>query len=376
VGAGLLLRSFAKLTGVEPGFDPRGVVASQVRLPESAYPDDASRRRLFDELLRRVRVLPGVADAAVGSDLPLSSGWQSTMTFEGLPFERGAAPMFNGAVVSDGYFRTVRMRLLAGRALAPTDGERAPPVAVVSARVARQMFGARDPIGRRLRQGFGDSQEPWRTIVGVVDDVRNDGLAVASRGTIYYPAGQMGSASMWLVVRAGGAMAGTPERLVPALRRELAALDRAVPLAETQTLEEALARSVSQPRFSMLMLAVFASSALLLAAVGLYGVVATSAAQRRREIGVRIALGARRGAVVRSVVWQSVRLVAAGAVIGGAAAWGGGRVLASLLYEVRPTDPPVFAGVVLLLVGVAVAAALVPAARAARIDPAAVMRDG
>jgi predicted permease len=371
VGAGLLVRSFAKLTGLAPGFDPRHVVASLVELPAARYPDDGARRRAFDELLRRAAALPGVDDVALGTDLPVQSGWQTTVTFDGVTFPQGNPPLLDAGIVSAGYFRTLHVKLLDGRAFEPVDDGTHPKVAVVSARVARRVYGQASPVGRRFKQGPRESDAPWVTIVGVVDDVRNDGPAEEPRGTLYFPAGQETSRASWLFVR-------TPlpaERVVPALRRELAAIDRDLPLSEVQTLDEALARTVSQPRFSMLMLTVFAGAALLLAAIGLYGVIATSVAQRQREISVRIALGARPRSVVRWVVGQSLRLTALGIAIGAVAAYASGRVLASLLYEVRPTDPPVFVGVAALLVSVAVVAALVPALRAARTDPATVIRE-
>ncbi|AHG87930.1 permease [Gemmatirosa kalamazoonensis] len=371
VGAGLLLRSFAKLTGVAPGFDPRHVVAGLVELPKARYPDDASRRRAFDELLRRAAAVPGVEVAALGSDLPVNSGWQTTVTFEGVTFREGNPPLLDATLASTGFFRALRVKLLEGRTFEPADDASHPRVAVVSARVARRVFGASSAVGRRIKQGPRESDAPWITIVGVVDDVRNDGLATEPRGTLYFPFDQSPGSSSWVIVRTT-LPAG---RVVPALRRELAAIDRDLPLSEVQTLEDALSRTVSQPRFSMLMLTIFAGAALLLAAVGLYGVIATGVAQRQREISVRIALGARPRSVVRWVVGQSLRLTVVGIAIGAAAAYASGRVLASLLYEVRPTDPPVFVAVAVLLAAVAVVAALVPAMRAARTDPAAVIRE-
>jgi predicted permease len=373
VAAGLLLRSFAKLTGVAPGFDPEHVVASRVQLPSARYPDDAARRRLFAELLRRVRALPGVDDAALGSDIPVSSSWQTTVSFEGVDTPKGSEPLLSAASVTPEYFRTLRVPLRAGRAFEPTDDSAHPKVVIVTARVARRMYGGgtASAIGRRLKQGKGDSDAPWITIVGVVDDVRNEGLDTTPRGTLYFPFAQSVGSELWVLVR-------TPQpldRVAPALRRELSALDRDLPLSSTQTLTQALDRSVSQPRFSMLMLTIFAAAALLLATVGLYGVVASGVAQRQREISVRIALGARPRRVVAWVVAQAIRLTMLGVVLGAVAALAGGRVLASLLFEVKPTDPAVFVGVAVLLALVAVVAAALPAVRAARLDPATVIRE-
>ena len=370
VGAGLLLRSFARLTGVAPGFEPRHVVAGLVQLPASRYPDEESRRRLFLDLRRRAAALPGVEVAALGTDLPLNTSWQTTMSFEGVPAGPAAAPL-PAAVVSADYFRTLGIRLRAGRAFEPTDDVTHPRVGIVSAEVARRTFGTADAVGRRMKYGSADSHEPWITIVGVVDDVHNVGLDTAPPGTLYFPAEQEVANACWVFVRTPQ----PPDRVIPALRRELAAVDRDLPLSSVQTMDEALARSVSQPRFSMLMLTIFAGAALLIAAVGLYGVVATGVAQRRREIGVRIALGARPRSVVRWVVGQALRLALVGIALGAVVAYASGRLLASLLFEVSPTDPPVFVAVAALLATVAVAAALVPAARAARTDPATVIRE-
>ncbi len=371
VGAGLLLRSFAKLTRVDPGFDPRGVTAALVSLPDRDYPDEPHRRLAFSELLRRVRALPQVQDAALSTDLPLSTNWQTYVIFERLPpMAPGSEPLLNAASVSPEYFRTVRIRLLAGRGIEPTDTKSRPLAVVVSESVARRFFGGPSAIGRRMKQAGAES--PWLTIVGIVSDVRNDGLRAASRGTMYLPAEQSDLMSAWLMVRSG-----TPlEQLLPLLRRETAAIDRNLPLADVTTLADALGQSVAKERFAMLMLGLFAAVALLLAAIGIYGVIAYNVAQRAQEIGVRIALGARRADVLALVVGQAMRLTLLGIVIGAAAALGAGRVIASLLFEVEPGDPAVLAGAALLVAAVALLAAGLPALRAARTDPRAALSEG
>jgi putative ABC transport system permease protein len=372
VGAGLLVRSFAKLTGVDPGFDPRNVTAALVSLPEQDYPDETRRRLTFGELLRRVRALPQVQDAALSTDLPLSTSWQTQVTFEGLPVNAGSEPLLNAVIVSPGYFRMMRIRRLAGRGLEPSDAKGRPLVVVVSESVAKRFFGGTSAVGRRMKQGGVGFDSPWLTIVGIVADVKNDGLRTASRGTMYFPYEQTEPSSAWLMVRSR-----TPlDQLLPLLRREAAAIDRNLPLANVTTLDDARDSSVAQERFSMLMLGIFAALALVLAAVGIYGVIAYSVVQRSREIGVRIALGARRADVLGMVVGQAMRLTVIGIVIGAAAALGAGRFLASLLFEVESTDPLVFAGAALLVASVALISAALPALRAAQTDPTIAIHEG
>ncbi len=371
VGAGLLLRSFARLTEVDPGFEPRGVTAALVSLPDRDYPDEARRRLAFGDLLQRLRALPQVQDAALSTDLPLSSGWQTYVNFEGLPpAAPGSEPFLNAAAVSPEYFRTVGIRLLAGRGIEPTDTKDRPLAVVVSEAVARRFFGGPSAVGRRMKQ-TGD-ESPWLTIVGIVSDVKNEGLRTASHGTMYFPSEQSQPSSAWLIVRSG-----TPlEQLLPLLRRETAAVDRNLPLAGVTTLDDALGQSVAQERFAMLMLGLFAAVALLLAAIGIYGVIAYSVAQRSREIGVRIALGAQRGNVLGMVVGQAMRLTAIGIAIGVAVSLGAGRFLASLLFQVESSDPLVFVSAALLVASVALLSAGLPALRAAQTDPTIAMHEG
>ncbi|HEX9941764.1 MAG TPA: ABC transporter permease [Thermoanaerobaculia bacterium] len=372
VGAGLLVRSFAKLIGVDPGFDSRNVTAALVSLPELDYPDEARRRLAFGELLRRVQALPPVQGAALSTDLPLSASWQTGVTFEGLPVPAGSEPLLNAVSVSPEYFRTMRIRLLAGRGIEPSDTQGRPLVVLVSESVARRFFGGRSAIGRRMKQGGAEFESPWLTIVGIVADVKNDGLRTAPRGTMYFPDQQSVPSSAWLLVRSE-----TPlEQLLPLLRRETAAIDRNLPLANVTTLDDARDSSVAQERFWMLMLGIFAALALVLAAVGIYGVIAYSVVQRSREIGVRIALGARHADVLGMVVGQAMRLTVIGIAIGAAAALGAGRFLASLLFEVESTDPLVFAGAALLVASVALLSAALPALRAAQTDPTTAIHEG
>jgi putative ABC transport system permease protein len=373
VVAGLLLRSFARLTGVDPGFEPRNVTAALVSLPERDYPDEARRLLAFRELLRRVRALPQARDAALATDLPVSTSWQTQVTFAGLPpVNPGSEPILNAVSASPEYFRTMRIRLLAGRGIEPADRQGRARVVVVSESVARRFFGGRNALGQRMKQGGVGVESPWLFIVGIVADVRNNGLRIASSGTMYFPHEQSVPSSAWLMVRSE-----TPlEQLLPLLRRETAAVDRNLPLANVTTLDDALDSSVAQERFSMLMLGLFAALALVLAAVGIYGVIAYSVVQRAQEIGVRIALGARRADVLGLIVGQAMRLTLLGIVLGAAAALGAGRLIASLLFEVEPSDPSVLAGAALLVAAAALLSAGLPALRAARTDPRIVLSEG
>jgi putative ABC transport system permease protein len=373
VGAGLLLRSFVKLAGVDTGVNPRGITAGQVRLPERSYPSEARQLAFFEELLGRVRALPGISGAALSSDLPTSASWQLGVTFEGLPpVAAGNRPLFNGVVATPEYFATVGLKLLGGRALLATDGAGQPPVVLVSEAVAKRFYGRESPVGRRLKHGGAEAKEPWVTIVGVVGDVKNDGITtLVPRGTIYYPFAQSVTNAAWLIVRSEAPL----ENVTTMLRRELAAMDRELPLSDVTTLDQQIEQSVAQPKFSMLMLSVFAALALVLAAVGRYGGIAYSVTPRAREIGGRIARGARRGTVIGSVVGQAMALTALRLGIGTLGSLAGGKLLAKLLYDVKATDPLVFGGVVLVLGVVALVAAGIPAVRASRIDPVTAMRE-
>ncbi|HEY2292395.1 MAG TPA: ABC transporter permease [Thermoanaerobaculia bacterium] len=373
VVAGLLVRSFARLTGVDPGFEPRHVTAALIALPERDYPDEARRRLAFRELLRRVRALPQARDAALATDLPSSTSWQTQVTFPGRPpAHPGSEPFLDAVIASPEHFRTMRIRLLAGRGIEPADAQGQPRVVVVSESVAKRFFGGRGTLGQRIKQGGAGAEGPWLTIVGIVADVRNDGLRIASRGTMYVPLEQWDPSAAWLMVRSETPLA----ELLPLLRRETAALDRNLPLADVTTLDDALDESVAQERLAMLMLGIFAALALMLAAVGIYGLIAYSVAQRAQEIGVRIALGARRADVLGLVVGQAMRLTLLGIILGAVAALGSGRLIASLLFEVEPGDPSVLAGAALLVAAVALLAAGLPALRAAQTEPRAALSEG
>jgi putative ABC transport system permease protein len=364
VGAGLLLRSFANLLGVDTGFDKRNIVVALVQLPERRYPQEKDRAATFDDIISRVRALPGVATAALTTDLPINSTWQ--MSF-GTEESTDAGPLLSAATVSPEYFGTLHVSMLSGRDFAPSDRQGQPRVAIVSRTAARRLFNSEDVLGRRLREGRGPAE---LTIVGIVNDVKNEGLQRAGAATVYFPSPQRDLPSAWLVVRS----ASSPEALAPALRRVIASIDTDLPLSQLQSLDHTINSTIAQPKFSLVMLGIFACVALALAAIGLYGVISYNVSQRTSEIGVRIALGAQRGDVVRLVVGQGMTLALVGIFVGGLAALASGKVIAEQLFDVQPSDPGVFVVVATTLLAIALVASVIPALRATRIDPADAMR--
>ena len=370
-GAGLLLRSFVKLTAVDPGFEASNVIGGVVRLPEDRYPTAVQRHAAFDALLERMRAIPGVESATFGSDLPLTTNWQTTVSFEGLPpFPAGQAPLLNGANVDASYFETLRVPLVAGRHFVESDDERHSRAVIISESVAKRFFADVSPIGQRMKEGLAGDTTTWRTIVGVVRDTRTDGLTEQPRGTFYLPRKQSEMRGGWVIARSKL----PAEQVAAAMRRALAEVDGDVPLALIRTMEAVLAEYVQERKFTTLMLMMFAGIALMLASVGIYGVISYNVTQRTGEIGVRVALGARRAHVVGLVVGHAMTMAAAGVAIGVLLALWGGKSISSMLFGVGPRDPLVLGIVSVFLLAVSLAAALAPALRAARIDPTIAIR--
>jgi predicted permease len=366
VGAGLLLRSFVELQRVRPGFDAAGVLTAQVALPRTAYPRVEDQVAPFwDALLDRVRVLPGVRAAAVASNVPLTGPPYVTFQIAGRADVPGED--LQPFTVSAEYFRAMGIPLVRGRAFGPQDGPRAPRVAVVGAEAARRFWPGRDPIGARITTG--DTTE-YMTVVGVVADVRQENMAAKPYPQLYAVAAQNPGRAMYLVLRT----AGDPGALAGPVRRAVAALDPQLPVYGVTTMDDRVGRSVARPRVTASLVVLFGTMALALAAFGIYGVVAFSVAQRTRELGVRLAVGARPGDVVRLVVRQGMRPALGGVALGLVAAAASARLLAGLLYGVGAADPATFAGVALFLAGVAALAAWVPARRATRVSPLEALR--
>ncbi|MBV9772848.1 MAG: ABC transporter permease [Gemmatimonadetes bacterium] len=368
-GAGLLLRSFALLRRVDPGFDPAHVLAVDLVLPQSRYTTSEAQAALYRRVLDNLRAIPGVASAGATTTLPLSGDQLSSgFIVEGRETPAPGASHEAGLdMVSPDYFRTLGIALRRGRAFTDRDGAKAPSVVVVNETLARRYFPGTDPVGERIRL---DGSDQPSEIVGVAADVRHRALGTEAPPTVYVPFEQSALPFATLVVRT----AADPEAFAGAARRAVLAADPHQPVSRVRSMSQVLAGSVAEQRFNLLLLGAFAAAAMTLAAIGLYGVMAYSVAQRSREIGIRMALGAAPRDAVRLVVGEGIRLALAGGVLGLVAAAAATRLLASLLYRVTPGDPWTFAAVVALLGGTALLASYLPARRATRVDPMVSLR--
>ncbi|MGH7523614.1 MAG: ADOP family duplicated permease [Gemmatimonadales bacterium] len=375
IGAGLLWRSIDRLLNVPPGFDAGHLLTMQVTASGHRYDADSARFQFFEQTRDAVLRVPGVTAAAFTSQLPLSGdvdtyGAQFASQVDQSPNDAPAAFRY---VVTPGYFRTMHIALRRGRLLAPSDDRSSVAVAVINESYARQVFGQTDPIGQRLRAGpeIGDSTRPWHLVVGVVADVKQAGLAGPEPNAFYVPMGQW----PWvdnvqsLVVRTSV----DARALAPAVRNAVWSVDRE-PVSRIATMDDLIAASEAERHFALVVFQTFAAAALVLAAVGIYGVLTGSVTERTREIGVRSALGASRAEIVGLVARQALQLAAMGGVLGLAGAIVASAALTSLLYGISRLDPATYVGVVVLVLGVAAAAAWVPAWRAARVDPAITLR--
>jgi putative ABC transport system permease protein len=373
VGAGLLIRSFQRLQSVSPGFDGEGLLTASVSLPEVRYPEEPARAAFFRQLLERAGSLPGVQSAALTMALPPHLlVMTNPYTIEGRPLPPGQqAPAVAQLLISPGFFRTLGVPLLRGRNFTEADSATAPPVIIINETMASSLFPGEDPVGRRLQLGDPDPNTPWFTIVGVVGNVKYTGLDAAPEPTMYTPHEQnLWWTTMYLVLRSATDLDG----LAQALRAQVAAIDPLLPLAQVRTMQELLGQSVAEPRFRTALLGLFAGIALLLAAVGIYGILSYTVGQRTQELGIRMALGASRRDVLALVLKQGMALAVGGVLIGLAAALALSRVLAGLLFGVAPTDAGTFAVVSLVMVAAAFLACYVPARRATRVDPMVALR--
>ncbi len=372
IGAGLLIQSFARLTSVNPGFGVQHLITARISLPDNLYRDDRLVAAFFHDLVERTRDVPGVQSASVVSRLPLTGGaGGDPFSIEGRPYDAsGSTPQVaNQQVVGADYFRTMQIPLIAGRVFAERESQ---PVAVINQTMARGFWrtAPSDAIGRRIVLGAPRPGARWLTIVGIAGDVRNSSLDAQPLPQMYVPVEQAPARSMALVIRT----TGDPGSVITAVRAQIFAFVPHLPLYDVKTMDERRAITVAQPRFQTLLLGLFATLALALAAIGTYGVIAQSVVQRTQEIGIRMALGARPVSVLKLVLREGVIVGLAGVAIGLAATLAVVRLLSGLLYEVPPFDPATFMGASLLLMAVVLAACYIPARRASRLDPMIALR--
>ncbi len=373
VGAGLLLRSFVELRRADLGFEPEGVLTANLFLPPSRYEAPEAVEAFYRELFDRLEGLPGVRRAAGISGLPLSGGGTDIDFYiEGrrLP-SAGEEEAIWYRIATPDYFATVGLRLLSGRPFDEDDRVDGPSVLLVNRSAAERYWPGEDPVGARLTFGDPSAEDAtWREVVGVVDDVRHFGVAAGEQAAVYLPWTQIRSRGLNLVLRTSG----EPERIAGAVRSELAAMDDALALTTLRPMTELVDASLAEARFFAALLALFAGVALVLAAVGIYGVLSYLVARRTHEVGIRMALGARREDVLRLMLGRGMLLAALGLGLGLLVAVWGTRVLSGLLFRVRPSDPLTFVAVAILLAAVAFVACWVPARRATRVDPLIALR--
>jgi putative ABC transport system permease protein len=365
IGAGLLIRSFARLTEVNPGIDPHGVLTTYILLPDAKY-SGGGRTAFFQQMLERVRALPGVEAAAVTNSVPLSGSHRSTdFGIEGRPSP--TQETFNAGIriISPDYFRTFRIPLVEGRLLAESDGAEAPPVVVINESLARIYFANEDPLGKRI--GY---KGAYRSIVGVVRDVKHSALDEEAKPEFYLTIAQLPQTSMSMVARTSV----DPMQMLALIREQVWAVDKDQPVTNIETMARLMAKSVAPRRFNLLLLGVFALVGLALACVGLYGVMSYTVTQRTREIGVRMAMGAQTGDVLRLVIREGMKLAFIGALLGLGGALTLTRLMRSLLFGVSATDPLTFIVIAAVLTLVALLACWVPARRAASMDPLVSLR--
>jgi len=373
-GAGLLIRSFARVEGVDPGFDPRHLLTFNIALPQAKYPSDTQQLALFDAMLPRIASLPGVQGVGATSVLPFGGSW-STGSFNVEGYQRPAnAPMPWGDLrsVTPGFFATMRIPLRAGRFFTEQDKAGAPAVAIVDEEFVHRFFPGADPVGKRITfNDLGDTAIRWINIVGVVGHTKHEGLDAQARIQVYFSNAQNPGRFRSIVVRT----AGEPMAVLGAVRDAVHGLDRDLAISQAAPMEQLVDQSVGQRRFSTLLLGLFAGIALVLASIGIYGVMSYSVAQRSHELGVRMALGAKRGRVLRLVMQRGIAAALPGVAIGLLGAFALTRVLQNQLFGVSATDPLTFGAVAALLTLVALSASLVPALRATRVDPVVALRE-
>ncbi|HVF58071.1 MAG TPA: ABC transporter permease [Pyrinomonadaceae bacterium] len=370
VGAGLMLRSLSRLMDVKPGFDPENLTTLRVSLPQSQYSEDERVAAFYSELTRRVKNIPGVESAATIDMMPMGgSGGTTVFLVEGRPAPpQGQYPEANARTSSPGYFQTMRIPLLKGRDFSEHDTADSPRVVVVNETMARKYWPGEDPIGKRLLDP--NNRTPPAEVIGVVGDVKHFGLDDKAEEYIYTSSIQTPGNSMFLVVRA----ATDPSGITPLMRKEVQGLDKELPVFDVKPMSQRIIESTASRRLVMFLLGIFAGVALILASVGIYGVMAYAVTQRTHEIGIRMALGARRADILKLVVRQGMLLVVLGVTLGLLVSFAVTRFMTGLLFGVTANDPATLAGVSLLLAAIAFIACLIPARRATKVDPMVALR--
>jgi predicted permease len=370
IGSGLAIKSLVRLMGVEPGFDPHNLIKANLALPTASYKNDQQVTTFYERLVGRLRALPGVESVSAADYLPLQGVPGGPVYVEGQPLPKTmwSSPEVQWCQILPDYFRTMRIPLLRGRDFTARDGPKSLQVAIIDETMAHLFWPNQDPVGKRFSEGY---QEPkWITVVGVAGDVHEAGLDEPVLPEAYFPEAQ--KTDSWLAVVLRTSMPPLSE--AGALRHAVRSLDPELPVYSVGTLSQIVSQSSDQQQFVALLLGLFAAAALALALIGIYGVISYSVAQRTHEFGIRIALGAQKGDVLRTVMAQGLRLTVVGIAIGIVGALGLTRFLTSLLYGVKPTDPLAFISVSLILTVAALFASYVPARRASKVDPMVALR--
>jgi putative ABC transport system permease protein len=370
IGAGLLVNSFARVLRVSPGFSTDNLLSAYLFLSPSRYPLESSQSSYMKRILERVASTPGVRSASVVNTLPLTHGIETDFEIAGRPAPiNGAEPSANIATVDPGYFRTLEIPLLAGREFSDYDTQAAPRVMIINQTMAKEQWPGEDPIGKRV------TMKDWGPpmtgeIIGIVGDVKSGGLDTDTQSTIYWPYAQFPQIFSHIIIRTES----SPVEMVPALKAQIWSVDDEQTVAEIRTMDEVLTQSLAQRRFQMVLLTVFAGAGFLLAIVGVYGLISQIVGQRTHEIGIRMALGATRGQIVRLILGQGAGLTVAGVAMGLMGGVAATRIITNLLFGVSATDPATFATQSIALILVALVACYIPARRAARIDPMIALR--
>jgi putative ABC transport system permease protein len=371
-GAGLLMRSFENILKVDPGFRPENVLTMRIALPDAEFSKPEQIRGFYSELLGRIQKLPGVRSAGAVSLIPLggqNSSGTLTIDSQSVPKE-DRDPETDQRSVTQGYFEAMGISLVRGRFFEDRDADTAPPVAIVDESLAQTYWPNQDPIGRRVHRGGDGSTAPWATVIGVVRHVRNRTLEMRSRVEVYWPENQRPFSAMTLAILTQG----NPMSMAPTIQREVTGIDPELPVYRVRSMSEVMGESVARRRLALILLSVFAGLALLLASVGIYGVMSYVVTQRQQEIGLRMALGAGRGAVLRLMIRQGMGTIVAGLGIGLMLALLLTRLIGGMLFAVRPADPLALGGAAVLLMAVALFAVIIPARRASLMNPVEALR--